>query len=201
MSWIQRQELHEILHWLNQPVDKPVDYMTKVAVRCFLNGEDAAAKIEAMGGTGYFARLAVKRAIVFMGNERLKRRMRVKEIVEARKNWSKYGFRTAEKLPEVVVDDFTDEFTHDNFHDNIDTSQDRNYGMVNVSIYAHVEVWLDDEVEKEYLINFSDYKTKEWLMRLQVWALMNEREILIKPSTPEVMASLKMFIPKEKLAV
>lgn len=71
--------------------------------------------------------------------------------------------------------------------------------MVNVSIYCMVEVWVDqDEVEKEYLVNFSDFKTKEWLTRLLVWALMNKREVLLKAASEEEMSSKKMFVPKDK---
>lgn len=71
--------------------------------------------------------------------------------------------------------------------------------MVNVSIYCIVEVWeSEDVVEKEYLVNFSDFKTKEWLTRLLVWGLMNKREILIKPATEDEMSSMKMFVPKDK---
>lgn len=71
--------------------------------------------------------------------------------------------------------------------------------MAQVSIYALVEVWTkEDEVEKEYLVNFSDYKTKEWLERLMVWGLMNDREILIKPATDAEMSSMRMFVPKDK---
>ena len=72
--------------------------------------------------------------------------------------------------------------------------------MVNTSIYCMVEVWVDDqEIEKEYLVNFSDFKTKEWLTRLLVWALMNRREVLLKPATEAEMASKKMFVPKDKV--
>lgn len=71
--------------------------------------------------------------------------------------------------------------------------------MAQVSIYALVEVWTKEEdVEKEYLINFSDYKTKEWLERTMVWALSNDREILIKPATDAEMNSMRMFSPKDK---
>lgn len=71
--------------------------------------------------------------------------------------------------------------------------------MVSVSIYCLVEVWEDDDnVEKEYLVNFSDYKTKEWLTRLMVWALMNKRQVLIKPASELEMNSMKMFVPAPK---
>lgn len=74
--------------------------------------------------------------------------------------------------------------------------------MVSVSIYALVEVWTTDEqVEKEYLVNFSDFKTKEWLTRLMVWALMNQREILLKAAGDHEMSSMKMFVPKDRESV
>lgn len=183
MTWGQRQELHSILHWLEQPVSDPIQYMIKVAVRSFLNGEDPQLKLEAQGAQPFVVKRACDLARVWIGNERARRRMRSQEILDNRAKYKKH------------------EFTHENFRVKMDLSQDRNYGMVNVSIYAYVEVWIDDEtVEKEYLINFSDYKTKEWLTRLMVWALMNKREVLIKPATEEIMASVKMFIPKEKLS-
>lgn len=101
---------------------------------------------------------------------------------------------------EAAEQDEIQEFTHENFRVNIDTSQHRNYGMVNVSIHCLVEVWQEDDVEKEYLVNFSDYKTKEWLTRLLVWALMNQREVLIKPAGEAEMTSMRVFVPKEKVA-
>lgn len=71
---------------------------------------------------------------------------------------------------------------------------------MNVSIYCTVEVFEDDNdtPEKEYLVNFSDYKTKEWLTRLLVWALMNNREVLLKAAGEQEMTSMKMFVPKDK---
>lgn len=73
--------------------------------------------------------------------------------------------------------------------------------MTQVSIYSIVEVWIDDdEMEKEYLVNFSDYKTKEWLTRLLVWGLTNQREILIRAASEAEMTSKKMFSPREKVA-
>jgi hypothetical protein len=183
MTWEQRQELHEILNWTRAPVTKPIQYMSKIAVRCYLNGVDAQAKLEDMGTPPFVARRACELAMLFLNNERARRRSQAKQILEYRNR--KNG-----------------EFTHENFRVKIDPSQDGNYGMSNVSIYAHVEVWVDDDtVEKEYLINFSDYKTKEWLTRLQVWALMNKREILIRPADENVMSTMKMFVPKDKVSI
>ncbi len=73
---------------------------------------------------------------------------------------------------------------------------------MNISIYCLVEVWETDnelDAEKEYLINFSDYKTKEWLTRTMVWALTNQREIVIKPATEAMLNSMKMFVPRDKV--
>lgn len=73
--------------------------------------------------------------------------------------------------------------------------------MINASIYCTVEVWEtgeNDVVEKEYLVNFSDFTTKEWLTKLLVWALMNKREVMIKAATPDEMTSMRMFMPKPK---
>jgi len=71
--------------------------------------------------------------------------------------------------------------------------------MITMSIYCLVEVWVDDdEVEKEYFVNFSDHRIKEWLIRLMVWALMNKREIVIRPATEQDASTMKMFVPKDK---
>lgn len=185
MTWEQRQELHHILNWTREPVTKPVDYMAKLAVKCFLDGEDAEQFLLAKGIEPFIVKRAMEKARVFIGNERANRRMRGAEILAARaKN--------------------TREFTFENFRVTIDHTQDRNYGMVAMSIYCVVEVWEDSEqheAEKEYLVNFSDFQTKEWLTRLMVWALTNKREILIKAATEVEMTSMRMFVPKDKAAV
>ncbi|HEX9429619.1 MAG TPA: hypothetical protein VF944_04510 [Candidatus Bathyarchaeia archaeon] len=183
----QRAELHHILDWTREPVTRPIDYMTKLAVKCFLNGQDARAFLLNKGIEAFIVKRAIEKAIVFLGNERLKRKTpaRKAEILAAR----------ARKSPT---------FTSENFRVTMDYSQDRNYGMANVSIYCIVEVWEspdDVDVEKEYLVNFSDFTTKEWLTRLMVWALMNKREILIKPATELEMSSMRMFVPKDKVGV
>lgn len=179
MSWVQRQELHIILDYANSPCTTQIEYFTKQAILHFLNGRDALAEISKKIPP-FVAKRACEKARVFLGNERGRRRPKAKEILEARARNS----RT---------------FTSENFRFTIDPSQHRNYGMVNVSIYCIVEVWeSEDVVEKEYLVNFSDFKTKEWLTRLLVWGLMNKREILIKPATEDEMSSMKMFVPKDK---
>ncbi len=76
--------------------------------------------------------------------------------------------------------------------------------MAQSSIYCVVEVWEagndSEDMEKDYLVNFSDYTTKEWLTKLLVWGLMNKREILIKPATQVEMSSMRMFVPKDNVA-
>lgn len=180
MSWEERQELHHILHWIRSPVSEPIDYMVKLSVRDFLDGVDPRTRLINMGIQPFVAERIVYKAQTFLQNERTKRRLRAKEILATRARNSR-------------------SFTSENFHVTMDPSQDRNYGMVNISIYCLVEVWMEDEtVEHEYLINFSDFKTKEWLTRLLVWGLMNKREILLKPASESVMSSMKMFVPKER---
>lgn len=77
--------------------------------------------------------------------------------------------------------------------------------MAQSSIYCVVEVWEagtdTEDCEKEYLVNFSDYGTKEWLTKLLVWGLMNKREVLIKPATQVEMSSMRMFIPRDNAEV
>jgi len=158
--------------------------MIQLAVRDFLNGRDPFIQLDELGAPRFQSTRAVEKARVFLGNERAKRRMRAKEILEARSKTS----RT---------------FTSGNFRVTMDHSQDRNYGAMNISIYCLVEVWESDnelDAEKEYLVNFSDFKTKEWLTRLMVWALTNQREVVIKPATEGMMTSMKMFVPKDKVA-
>lgn len=182
MTWQQREELHHVLNYLSSPCRSPEEWYKRVAINCYLNGEDALAKLcETL--PEFVALRFTDKARVFLNNERAKRRNRAKEILEHRNR-----LRNAR------------EFTSENYRVTMGYSQNRNYGMAEVSIYSVVEIWQDqDTVEKEYLINFSDYKTKDWLTRLLVWALMNKREVLLKPASPEEMGSMKMFVPKDKL--
>ena len=183
LEWDQRRELHHILHWCRQPVSTPMQYMVQLSVQAFLNGQDPFEKLDALSVQRFQSTRAVDKARVFLGNERAKRRMRSKEILEERVKFSK-------------------SFTSENFRVTMDHPQDRNYGAMNISIYCIVEVWEADnelDTEKEYLVNFSDYKTKEWLVRLMVWALTNQREVVIKPASEAAMASMKMFVPKDKV--
>lgn len=183
MTKREREEIQYILDWIKSPVPTYFDHAIRLAVKCFLHGRDAQKYLEKQGMEAYIAERAVVKARTIIGNERAGRRMHGAEITKTRQTYVR-------KVPT---------FTHENFRVTIDNSQDRNYGMANVSIYAVVEVWEgDDEVEKEYLINFSDFKTKEWLTRLMVWALMNKREIVLKPANDEDMGSMPMFTPKEK---
>lgn len=183
-DWEQRQELHHILHWCRQPVSTPMQYMIQLSVGEFLNGRDPFNELDKLGIPRFQSTRAVEKARVFLENERAKRRMRAKEILAARSKISRA-------------------FTSGNLRVTMDHSQDRNYGAMNISIYCLVEVWESDneiDAEKEYLINFSDFKTKEWLTRLMVWALTNQREVVIKPATEGMMSSMKMFVPKERVA-
>ncbi len=185
MDWLQRQELHTILDWTRQPVKTPVEMMVKFAVRKFLDGIDPEPLLLAKGVEPYILRIAMLRARVFIGNERTKRRRFAKQILEQR----------TRNLPT---------FTSENFRVTMDHTQDRNYGMAQSSIYSVVEVWASgddtEDFEKDYLVNFSDYTTKEWLTKLLVWALMNKREVLIKPATQVEMSSMRMFVPKDSVA-
>jgi hypothetical protein len=154
--------------------------MMQMAVRDFLDGVDPSERFEQMGIEKFIYTRALEKARVFIGNERGKRRNIAAKIREERAKNSR-------------------SFTTENFRVTMDHSQDRNYGSMQISIYCLVEVWeTDDEVEKEYLVNFSDFKTKEWLTKLLVWALSNKREVLIKPATEAELSSMKMFVPRDK---
>lgn len=181
MTFVQRQELHHILDWCRRPVKTPMQMMIQTAVRKWLDGEDAMQHLLDIGIPKYQVDLAIFKAQVFLNNERGKRRNFAKQILESRQK-------------------STNEFTTENFRVNIDKEQDRNYGMTSMSIYCIVEVWeqdAEDEPERSYLTNFSDFKTKEWLTRLLVWGLSNKRELIIKPASPEEMTSMRMFVPRD----
>lgn len=159
--------------------------MLRVAIMCFLEGEDAQKALEQKVPTFVAERIANK-ARVWLGNERSKRRMRGAQILAER-----------DRLKNA------NQFTLGNLRVTIDAAQNRNYGMVNVTIYSVVEVWEAGEhqvPEKSHLINFSDFKTKEWLIKLLVWALMNDREVLIKPASQAEMDGMKMFVPRDKVS-
>lgn len=71
--------------------------------------------------------------------------------------------------------------------------------MSTMAIFSLVEVFLEDEeLEKDYLVNYSDFAVKEWLIKMLVWALMNKREVVIKPATEEDMNTRRVFNPKPK---
>lgn len=162
-----------------------MEAMVKLAVKCFLDGMDPEPVLAAKGIEPFVYRMALLKARVFLGNERAKRRRHGAAITAA---------RTKNKPT----------FTYENFGVTIDNTQDRNYGMASASIYCIVEVWEqdeNDEVEKEYLVNFSDSLTKEWLTKLLVWGLMNKKEILIKPASQHEMSSMRMFVPRSGAAV
>lgn len=184
VTWAQRQELHHVLHFVRQPCTTPEEHMLKTAIRCFLNGEDAKKVLEQKVPPFVAERIANK-ARVWLGNERSQRRVRSKEIIEQR-----------DRLKNANT------FTSGNLRVTMGYSENRNYHMVNVTIYSVVQVWEEGEnevPEREYLINFSDFKTKEWLSKMMVWALMNSREILMKPASQAEMDTMRMFIPKDKV--
>lgn len=181
LSYEERQELLAILAWIRFPAESRIDHLTKLAVDHFLHCEDAKACLVERGVEPFVAERACNRARTVLYNERAKKRER---WVEENRNKPK------EKHT----------FTSENFRITIDHTQDRDFGMVSVSIHCIVEVYEvdQDDPEKKYLVNFSDFKTKEWLIRLLVWGLMNKREIVLSPATEADMASMKVFIPKEK---
>lgn len=157
----------------------------KFAVKCFLSGEDPEPLLLAKGIPPFVLKRALEKARVFIGNERAKRRKHGAAITAAR----------TRNLPT---------FTSGNIRVTMDHTQDRNYGMAHASIYCIVEVWEENEdvdVEKEYLVNFSDYVTKEWLTKLLVWGLTNRKEILIKAASSDQMSSMRMFVPRSNTEV
>lgn len=177
-SFEERQELIPIYQYCDTPSGKAIDFLKKHAIKLFLSGQDALAVLS-KDVPPYIAELACNRARIYLGNLRGKRRV---------------------YKPPITYK--TREFTSENFRVTIDHSYNGNSGMVNISIYCLVEIWMQDDsenTEKEYLVNFSDFRTKEWLTRLMVWALMNKREVVIKPASSAEMSSMKMFTPKDRI--
>lgn len=184
-KWYERVELHAHLDYCRSPSDTPIEHMKKTAILCYLDGVDPQLYLEDKGVPGYQAKFAVRAAALFLNNERGKRRNQAAHILFERNRLK-----------------IANQFTSVNLRDKIDPTQDRNYGMVNVTIYCVVEVWElgeDHDAEKEYLVNFSDFKTKEWLTRLLVWALMNQREVHVMPASEYQMSNMMMFVPKDKV--
>ena len=152
----------------------------KHALRLFMKGNIDVEAFLTLEYNAYVAHRACLDARAYLAEVYYYRKLRKDEIQAERDEENRRG-----------------EFTIENFRVKIDKYQNRNFGAMNVSIYCIVEVWTDDDnVEKEYLVNYSDYKTKEWLTKLLVWGLMNKREILIKPATQTELTSMKMFVPK-----
>lgn len=63
------------------------------------------------------------------------------------------------------------------------------------TIFAIVSTILGDDVEKEFLINFSHHDTKLWLTKTTVWCLTNDRILEIRPASPKDIQTKRMFIP------
>lgn len=179
---LRDRELEPYRDFLSLPVGSPQEFMWRYAVMLFLRGVDAEKYMleGAHPSRVKEIRLAIHRARDYLWRVRQERRGRAAEIQRER------GL-----IPS---------FTFENFGVTIDKTQHKDLGMVSISIYCIVEVWdEDEETEKEYLVNFSDFKTKEWLTRLLVWGLMNKKQVHISPATEHAMATMKMFIPKERV--
>lgn len=72
-----------------------------------------------------------------------------------------------------------------------------NEGKRTLPVYMQVTVFdpeKDDEVIQEYTANYSDQEIKAWLMRLFVWAMLNNKVIELSPAK-EVNTAL-LFKPK-----
>jgi hypothetical protein len=177
----ERRELKPYLQYIFDPVASPDEYLKKLAIRLFLQGQDALALISAQVDFTAAER-ACNQARAWLGDIRGARRKDAFTIKKERKRALNINH-----------------FTFENFHDIMGYSSNRNLHMITMSIYCLVEVWVDDdEVEKEYFVNFSDHRIKVWLTRLMVWALMNKREIVIRPATEQDASTMKMFVPKDK---
>lgn len=172
------EELKSVWEFLDKPGTKE-DFLWRWAVRLYLSGQDPEPVLLEEGVSERVAYLETWKARNWLRLQRAKRRGRSQEILLSRQ--------------------VKPAFTFENFGVTIDKTQHKDLGMTVVSIYCIVEVWdEDEETEKEYLVNFSDFKTKEWLTRLMVWALMNKKQVLVRPATEQAMATMRMFIPKDK---
>lgn len=179
---LRDEELRPYQESLKLAVGSQDEFMWRYAALLYLKGVDAEARMLSVAAEDKkpAVRRAINRARAYLSRVRGERRKREAEIQRER------GL-----IPS---------FTFENFGVTIDKTQHKDLGMVSISIYCIVEVWdEDEETEKEYLVNFSDFKTKEWLTRLLVWGLMNKKQVHISPATEHAMATMKMFIPKERV--
>lgn len=179
MSSEQRAELHEILHYILGPCSSPGELLKQRAIMCFLNCQDPIETLVSRGIPRYQAVVARSRAYYYLNGLRDKRRRMAAEIRRKRE---------ADKKPR---------FTYQNFSVTMDHADNTGLGASTMSIFALVEVFQEDEeFEKEFLVNYSDYDTKEWLIKTLVWSLMNKREVVIKPATEEDMKK-RLFTPRK----
>lgn len=179
---LRDEELRPYQESLKLAVGSQDEFMWRYAALLYLKGVDAEARMLSVAAEDKkpAVRRAITRARAYLSRVRGERRKREAEIQRER------GL-----IPS---------FTFENFGVTIDKTQHKDLGMVSISIYCIVEVWdEDEETEKEYLVNFSDFKTKEWLTRLLVWGLMNKKQVHISPATEHAMATMKMFIPKDRV--
>jgi hypothetical protein len=179
---LRDEELRPYQESLKLAVGSQDEFMWRYAALLYLKGVDAEARMLSVAAEDKkpAVRRAINRARAYLSRVRGERRKREAEIQRER------GL-----IPS---------FTFENFGVTIDKTQHKDLGMVSISIYCIVEVWdEDEETEKEYLVNFSDFKTKEWLTRLLVWGLMNKKQVHISPATEHAMATMKMFIPKDRV--
>lgn len=65
------------------------------------------------------------------------------------------------------------------------------------SIFALVTVreLKDDAVVDEYLVNYSNHPTKLWLTKLHVWALTNDKKLIIERATSDQISGRTLFSP------
>lgn len=181
MAQERRTELDPYIDYLKHPGHTVYETLLKFAIGKYLRGHDAEKALMELTKDRAKAEKMARRARTWLKHVRNERKARAHEILSERQK------------PLI--------FTFENFSVNIDSAHDKDSGMTQVSIYSVIEVLNDDEEqEKEYLVNFSDYKTKEWLTRLLVWGLMNKKEIIVKPAVESDLTTMRMFVPKEKPA-
>lgn len=66
------------------------------------------------------------------------------------------------------------------------------------ALFAFIEVLTDDdEVDREYLVNYSHPSVKAWLTRMTVWALLNDRSVSMEKATDEDIKTRPLFHPKD----
>ncbi len=65
-------------------------------------------------------------------------------------------------------------------------------------IYMMVKVLDKKDIQTQYLVDFSYFNTKTWLINTLVWATHQGKTITVRAATDNEIDTCRMFIPKDK---